>query len=173
MPTMNDIELGAKTFAEAREKLAVLVTELNDGIEALRRESLPAIKRCLERAAQRHSELQALIQASPGLFVKPRTVVMHGIKVGIEKGKGKIEFDDAEALVKLILKHLPDQQNTLIQTTCKPLKAALAGLSVKELKALGCRVEEAGDVVVIRPVATEVDKLVAALIKGSTEKEAA
>ena len=35
------------------------------------------------------NDLRAALAASPELFVKPRTQIFHGIKVGFVKGKGK------------------------------------------------------------------------------------
>lgn len=173
MPEMKDIEPCAKAFADARQKVVEIVTDLNAGIDALKRDSLPGLKRAIARAAEKHDQLKAIIEASPALFVKPRTVVFHGVKIGYAKGKGGIAFDDAQQVVKLIRKHLPDAADTLIKTTEAPVKDALAQLSVAELKKLGCTVVDAGDAVVIKPTDSEVDKLVDTLLKGATETEAA
>jgi arsenate reductase-like glutaredoxin family protein len=167
MATMNDIEARVQSYAAARHKLAEAVQQLHDGIENLRRSNLPRIKRNLERASELHAEVVALIAASPELFVKPRSVVLHGIKVGYEKGKGAISFEDADQVVKLIGKKLPDQADVLIKTTSKPVKSALKQLTVQQLKSIGCTVEESGDQVLVRAVDSEVDKLVSALLKGA------
>jgi len=167
MTTLNEIEAKAKAYAAARATLADYVAELNAGLDALKRENLPRVKRALARAADLQSELQALVAAAPQHFVKPRTLVLHGIKVGYEKGKGTIVFEDAEQVVALIDKKLPDLADMLVRTERKPLKTALAQLTVQQLKAIGCQVQEAGDQVVVRAVDAEVDKLVAALLKGA------
>ena len=173
MPELKDIEPKAKAYADARSKVVEIVTELNTGIEALKRDSMPALKRAIARAAEKHDQLKAIIEESPALFRSPRTVVMHGIKIGYMKGKGGIAFDDAEQVIKLIKKHQAHVADELIKTTETPVKQALALLSVAELKKLGCTVVDAGDLVVIKPADGEVDKLVDALMKGATETEAA
>lgn len=170
MTAMNDIQARAKAYADTRAKLGELVAALNDGLEQLKRDSFPGIRRALERGAERQAELKALLEASPEVFLKPRTVVMHGVRVGFEKGKGRIEFEDADQVVKLIKKHLPDQADVLVATKETPVKKALAQLSVKDLKSIGCTVEDTDDVVVIRPVDGDVDKLVTALLKGAAEE---
>lgn len=170
MATMQHIEARTQAYAAARSKLAEAVQQLQDGIDNLRKNNLPRIKRNLEKAGELHAELRALIAESPELFAKPKTVVFHGIKVGFEKGKGAIEFEDPEAVVKLIEKKLPDQADVLIKTTSKPVKSALKQLTVQQLKAIGCTVEESGDLVVVRAIDSEVDKLVAALLKGAEEE---
>lgn len=105
------------------------------------------------------------------MFDTPRTVVFYGIKVGLQKGKGAIEWDDDAQVVKLIEKHFPEQADVLIKTTKKPVKKALAQLTVAELKKLGIVVEETGDQVVIKSTDSEIDKLVNALLKEDEIKE--
>jgi hypothetical protein len=173
MTQLTDIEVRAKAFADARGAVASIVTVLNEGIEALKRENMPALKRAISRAAEKHDNLKAIIDANPKLFVKPRTVVLHGVKVGYAKGKGGIKFDDAEQVVKLIKKHLPEQAEVLIITKESPAKDALAQLSASDLKKIGCTVVDSGDAVVIKPTDSEVDKLVDTLLKGATEEQAA
>ncbi|AQW30515.1 host-nuclease inhibitor Gam family protein [Ralstonia syzygii subsp. celebesensis] len=170
--TLASIETSAKTYAEARASLAEIVAAMNDGIEALKREHLPALKRAVTRAAARHDELKALIDDAPDLFVKPRTIIFHGVKLGYQKGKGGIAFDDATQVVKLIRRHLPEQADVLIAVKEAPAKDALAQLSAADLKRIGCTVIETGDAVVIKPTDSEVDKMVDALLKDATEADA-
>lgn len=173
MTQLTDIEPTAKAYADARAKVVEIVTELNAGIDALKRDHMPALKRAITKAAEKHDQLKQIIEANPNLFVKPRTVIYHGVKIGMAKGKGGISFDDADQVVRLIKKHYPEQADVLILTTEKPSKEALGNLSVAELKKIGCNSVDAGDAVVIKPTDSEVDKLVDALLKGATEGEAA
>lgn len=165
--SLPDIERRAKALAETRERLSAIVTELNAGIEALHRAQMPALRRAVAAVADRHDELKGLIEQHPELFVKPRTVVMHGIKLGYAKGKGSVEFDDADQVVRLIEKHHPDQVDVLVQVEKTPVKAALAQLSAAELKKLGVTVEGTSDVVLIKPTDSAVDKTVKALMKAA------
>lgn len=173
MPTMNEIEARTKVYADARTKLMEIVSTLNEGLDALKKDHLPRIRRQVQRAHELESDLRALIEQTPDLFVKPKTVVLHGVKVGFEKGKGAILFDDEDKVVQLIEKRLPDLAEQLVKTTKKPLKGGLAQLTVQQLKSIGCTVEEAGDQVVIRAVDKDVDKLVTALLKGAAVEEPA
>jgi hypothetical protein len=97
--------------------------------------------------------------------------MFHGIKVGYKKGTGKIEWEDADQVVKLIKKHFPDQADVLIISSEKPAKDALAQLTAAELKKLGVLVEESGDVPFIKDTSSEVDKLVAAFLKDEATDE--
>lgn len=171
MATLAEIEKLTKDYADARNKLVDTVTTLNDKIESLKRQYLPGIKAQVSIAKERKLLLSNAVEDSPSIFVKPRTIIFHGIKVGFEKGKGKIEWSDDDQVIRLIEKHFPEQVDILIQTKKKPLKKALAQLSVAELKRLGVTVEETGDIVVIKPVDSDVDKFVEALLKDAADKE--
>ena len=167
MATMQDIETRAKAHAQAREKLADIVAAMHEGIEAIKRSNMRSLKAAVNKAAETGDALRALIEESPDLFEKPRSVVMHGIKLGYQKGKGKIEWDDADQVVKLIKRHFPDQADVLISTTEKPAKDALNQLSAADLKKLGITVTGDSDVVLIKPMDGEVDRLVSALLRDA------
>lgn len=170
-PTLAEIEKYTKDYADARQALADQVTKLEAAVDRYKRRKLPVIKRLVAKTAEREAALKAMVENAPGLFVRPRTVIFHGIKVGFQKGKGSIDWDDNERVAQLIKKHLPEQYDTLVRTTHKPVNAALKNLSVAELKKIGCIVEETEDQVVIKAVDSDVDKVVAALLKNATESE--
>ena len=165
---LDGIEKSAKGYAELRSTLAVVVQELNDKLEKLKRERMPVIKRLVERAAERHAELEELIAANRELFAKPRTVTLHGIKCGLRKNEGSIEFDDVEAVIAKIKQQLANPAG-FIHVTEKPNKEALAGLPAGELKKLGCWICDTGDVIVIKPVDGEVERAVGALFKAESD----
>lgn len=172
MTTLADLERRTLALADARDTITTIVSELNDGIDALKRDRMPALKAAVRKAAEQHDKLKALIEEHPALFTKPRSVVFHGLKIGFRKGTGGIEFDDDEQVVKLIRKHYPEQFDVLVKTTEKPIKSALGALTAAELKKLGVRVEDTGDVAFIKPTDSAVDKLVNQLLKSATEESA-
>lgn len=172
MATLAEIERLTKDYSLARASLRERVEALNDEIERLKRLRLPQIRKAVEQASERQQALHVAVEGSPELFEKPRTIIFHGIKIGFQKGKGELAWEDEETVVKLIYKHFPEQADTLIKTTQKPLKTALAQLSVQELKRLGITVIETGDEVIIKATDTEIDKLVNALLKDEEIKEA-
>lgn len=173
MSTMQLIEAKAKSYAQARDKLAEIVTTLHDGMEALKRSHMADLKKAINRAAETSDALRALVEASPELFEKPKTAIFHGIRVGFQKGKGKISWDDAEEVVRLIHKHFPDELDDLITTTEKPAKEGLNELTAAQLKKLGITVDEGGNAVFIKPVDSAVDKMVKALLKGVMDEQEA
>lgn len=132
MTTLTEIESRAKLYADARENLAAIVANLNAGIEAQKRQAMPEIKRAIARAATHHDQLRAMIEEAPELFSKPKSRTLYGIKLGFQKGKGKIEFDNPEQVVRLIKKFFPEQADVLIKTEEKPVKDALNALTAAD-----------------------------------------
>lgn len=176
--TLGEIELFAKKYHAAEEELAEKIMALDKELKAIEARYLPVIKRRFEAAAEAHDALHAAISQSPELFKRPKTIVMHGVKCGFGKGKGKVTIEDAQNTVRLIEKHLSEQADVLIKTAKTPIKTALANLSGAELKKIGVTVEQAGEQVVISLVANVVEKIIAAFRKqymknGESEMEEA
>lgn len=173
MATLGDIERLTKDFAEWRDQLSEAVRAATDDIAAVKRQHVVAIKRKVEAVAERQAKLKAAIEDSPELFRKPRTMIIHGIKIGFQKEKGKISWDDASQVIKLVKKHLSEQADVLIKTTEKLVKGALQQLTATDLKRIGVTIGETGDAVVIKSTDGEIDKLVDALLKEDDEPEKA
>ena len=171
MATLQEIDKLTERYADLRGKLAAEVGALEEELEAAKKGHLQAVKRLVQRAAEAHGELHAAIEESTSLFERPKTQVLHGVKVGFRKGSGGIQFEDADQVVTLIEKHFTkDECELLIITKKKPNKEALEQLDVKDLKRVACTIEDTGDVVVIKDTASEVDKIVKALLKEATEE---
>lgn len=166
MTTLSEIEQKTKLFSDAHGDLCSAVSDLNGKIEALKRAAIPAIKRAVERAAERKSALAALVESAPELFEKPRTVIFHGVKVGFKKQPGGLDWKDSGRVVELIRKHYTEEEaETLMHVVCNPDKTALSKLSAAELKKLGVEVTADSDAVLIKPAANDVEKIVNALLK--------
>lgn len=172
MATMLDIEQKTKEYSAAREMVSVIVAEIEAETASIKRRYLARLKKAVQVMAERQAEVKALIEGSPALFEKPRTRVLHGIKVGLQKQKGQITWADEDQVVRLIHKHCPDQVDILIKTTERPVKDALQQLTAAELKKIGVTVTQDGDAVVIKGTDSEIDKFVAALLKDEEEANA-
>lgn len=173
MATLADIEKLTKAYADAREILAECVRELEGQINDAKAHFRNPIKIRLVKTIEAEAKLKAVIEANPAAFSRPRTQVFHGVKVGYQKLKGSIAWEDADQVVKLINRHFPDRADELTRTTVSPNKQTLVELPAQDLKRLGITVEETGDVIVIKPVDGEVEKVINALMKSSAEEEAA
>jgi len=163
MSDFTDIENLTKAYAEARAALGEAVSDLDAEMVKIKRLRLRRIRSLAEKTANAHAELQAMIDDSRSLFVKPKTRILHGVKVGITKEKGKLKFD-TDVVVRLIKRHLPEKVDVLIKVTETPQKVALSGLSATDRKKIGVTVISGGDAVIIKPADGEIDKLVDALL---------
>jgi len=173
MSKLAEIEGLTKDYAEAREHLARLVGNLEAEVETAKARQLPAIKDAVVAARAARERLAVEIQASPDIFQKPKTHIMHNIKVGFQKARGRLTFANIEQTVKLIRRYLPDQASSLIQVKETPISNAVAQLPGVDLRRIGATLEEDTDLVVIRPMDGDVEKMVDALLKDSTKNEAA
>lgn len=175
-----NIEFRAKQYADALSALSTRVQALQAEMDRVRKRHLNGIIEAAGTAGEYQAALRQEVEQHPELFVKPRTVVIHGIQVGFQKGKGKLTWDDDQKVVTLIRKHCPeDQAAVLICTVEKPAKNALLALDAATLKKIGCTIEDAGDQVVVKDTAGDTYKLVqrfldeAAKTPGPEEKDAA
>ena len=169
---IGDIEKATKAFADAHAELSKTVTRMERVIERYKRKKIAKLKRDVANAAEKKNHLHSLIDGAPTLFLKPRTYVFHGFKVGLQKGKGGIEITDPEKTVELIKKHFKDRSDTLIHVEETPIKDALETLTADDLKKIGCGIKGADDFVVIKSVDSEVEKIVNAFLKDATSVEA-
>lgn len=170
MTTMTDIEAAAKTFANARSDLVDAATALRDDLEAVKRKHMKRLKRCVETTAAAQAVLTNAIDSAHELFQRPRSAVFHGIKVGLQKGKDTVTWSDSTLVANRITDQLPEQFDVLVETTYKPIASGLLQLDAETLTAIGVRRAPGKDSVLIKPVDGGVDKLVAALLKGSEEE---
>lgn len=170
--TLAQIDDLAKRYAKARAVVSERVHELEAEQQALARRRVGGIKVAAAEAADIAAKLRALIEQAPHLFVRPKTMTLHGITVGFRKGAGKVEWEDDAKVVALIEKHLPDQAEVLIITEQKPSADALKNLDARDLAKIGARIEGTGEFVVVKSADSAVDKLVAKILKeGATAAE--
>lgn len=170
--TLETIELLTKEHASDRGVLAERVQSLHEEIDQAKRRKVPGIKAAVSRARDSQLRLRAAIEADKSVFERPRTRIFHGIKVGLQKAKGRLAFASAEKVIELVRRHFPERADVLIKTKETPAKTALLQLPAADLKKLGCTVEETGDEVVIAPINSEVDELVDALLGRDAEEAA-
>ena len=155
-----------RKFAAARTKLAAIVDRIRRAQQSALDENRAALREAVNRANTIQAELAAAIAAEPGLFAKPRTLVIDGIRLGMTTRKGGITFEDAEAVVAAIKKRLPQTWDVLVRVKETPDKDAIAGLPDDKLAQIFCaRQPDDPNAVVIKPTDSQVDKLVAALLE--------
>lgn len=162
--SIDHIDALAKTYADRHQAVADSVRRLHAVIAKAKASRLPIIQTKVAAARAAKAALVAAIEANPESFRSPKTRVLHGVRVGYAKAKGKVVIDDADTVIARIRKHLPKLITKLITVKETPKKTALAELTAAQLKKLGVTVEDAGDKVIVAPTDSEIDKLVDALM---------
>jgi len=165
--SLGEIAERTKRFAAAQELLAGILHTLREQTRALERKHLPKVKCAVELAGRARAELHAAVAGSPELFAQPRTRVFHGVKVGLQKGRGGVVFADADAVVSLIHEQFGEAAVAYLRVKESPDVKMLAELPAPELARLGCRWEDAEDAVVIKSADSEVDKVASALLANA------
>ncbi len=171
--TLTEIEKLAKDLADARQNLREALDEVESEVAAIKKKYMSAIRRAVEKAVQRQQTLRDAIAEAPDLFVKPKTVIFHGVRLGYRKSKGGISWEDEEQVIKLIKKHFPDDWDAYVKVTETVMRSTLEGLPGGDLKRIGVTVIETGDEVFIKPTDSEIDKMINALLKDEELNQAA
>jgi hypothetical protein len=170
MSELLGIERLTKTYADAAGALNDAVAELEAELEARKRARMKEIKALVARTAEAKARLHAAIEAAPQCFARPKTITVSGVKVGLQKGKGRLDWEDDDQLVTKIEKHFGDHAEDYLHITTKPKAAALNDLEAAELRRLGITVEDTGDQVIIKHVSSKIEKVIKAMLKEKVKE---
>lgn len=158
-PGLTVIESRAQALEAAYQNFDIMIADLEHDLEAVKSKHLRNLKKQAAVVAYLEAELHGAVEQSSDLFKKPRTVTLHGIKLGFQSSVGSVSWNDDEQTVALIKKHFKGRETEFIKTDETPKKDALRALSEAELAKVGCRIEGAGDQVFIKRIAGEVEKM--------------
>jgi len=163
--TLGEIEGLTARLADASNALDEQLATYEQELQAVNDKHLRPLKKLATSVAQAQAELHEAIERSPQHFEKPKTLTMHGIKIGFSYSKGKLVFEDEPTVIKLLKKKFPDLEEVLINRTEKVNKDGVKALKLtdEELARLGLEIEGRGDTVLIDRAAGEIEKLLAKL----------
>lgn len=164
MIPIQEIEMRTERFSAVHTELHGYIHAVEEEQRKLKQKHKTRLKSLVEEYVNAKTDLKAGLEESPSLFTSPKTKVLHGIKIGYRKMRGKIGWDNEAAVIARIKQCYDDEAGVLITVTEKPNKDALEKLAAKDLKKLGITVTDPDDQVVIKPVDSDIDKLVNTLI---------
>lgn len=169
--TMKAVEKQTKRFARAHKKLTRTLEKLNGQIQKAQRRFLEDIKTWAGVAGLEKGSLATMLLTSPELFKDPRTVVFHGVKVGLHLGQPTIQVTNEDATIRAIEAdgELSQKADALIDTERSVNAKGLAGLTDAQLARIHATRVPAKNVVVIKPTGGDVEKAAAALLKEAYE----
>lgn len=167
--TLEQIETLCGALAGRRRLLYERLSALEADIAALKKKHMRELKRHVALTADAQSALVSAVEGATELFERPKTRIFHGIKVGFRKGPGALDWEDDEDLVRKIEKYFGDEAEAYLIVKKKPSAEALEDCDAATLKRLGVEVGDDQDVVVVKPVESDVEKLIKALLKGAAD----
>lgn len=159
---------------ELRAELLLLDAELTAAKDA----HMLAIRTLTRKVIKSQAALADGIKAQPALFAKPRTYIVEGIKFGLRKQVGKMDWADDVQLVKRVDKLFakgeitPAQHEQVVEVRYAVVAKGLEKLDAKTLKRLGVTVEADSDAIEIKSVDSDTERMVKAIIKDAAKDAA-
>jgi len=169
--TLQEIEAITSDYSAKYDQLSRFVEDLESELRKLKRQRRERLKRLVQEASNARAALKLALGDGKDLFDKPRTRILHGVKVGWRKQKGKLTWGDDAQLVKKIRAAYEDDAGVLVATVEKPRRETLEKLPAAELKRLGIAVEDDKDEVVIKAMTGDIDRLVSLLLDEGEDAE--
>ncbi|MBW8034189.1 MAG: hypothetical protein FVQ79_00545 [Planctomycetes bacterium] len=167
---IDDIEELTHEHAEAREALTEIVNKLESQVRAAKMKHRTALIQKLSIVRKTCERLSAAIEENSQLFQKPRTRIFHNIKVGMQKGKGKLNIPSLAKTLAKIKQLYDDESGVLINVKESINKKAVSKLSADALKKIGITISNTSDEVLIKTTDTDIDKLVDAFLNDGEEE---
>lgn len=181
--TLADAERGCALYDATCTEMETIIADLEKELGEVKHKYMAALKRKVGQVARCEAELTQIIEASPELFAKPKTMILHGVKIGFTLSKGSVEFDDddeqnvvrrIQALCGCTDEFKTDdtfvgRESEFIRTKFAVNKVAVSRLSAEDLERIGCRIDGAGDVVCVKRVAGDVEKIIDKMIAKLVE----
>jgi len=156
------IELGAQEHRRNLDNLRNLLAQLEDGIESVKRQYLPSIRRAVGTTRGSRLRLAQMIQDAPDLFVSPKSREAHGLRIGFRKEPDKWLWPNMAELVSRVRERLGTAKaKALIQVQeSVPRK----GLTTEIREQLDITCVPGQDRMIIEPLDGEVDKIIQAML---------
>jgi len=170
MKTLSEIEVQTKKFAEANNQLASVIDEMETEINQIKKNYLKKLQPLADAVSIEKALLKEAIDESRLIFVRPKTYVFHGVKVGLQSSKSIIKVIDETKTIELIKKNLRDSAENMIKTSETIIKDTLKLLSDEELVKINCQKSPGVEMVLIKSNRDEVEKFIDAMIKENTDK---
>lgn len=171
--SMQEIETLTQSYADTYRDLESVVQSLEDEVRAIKRSKMVKIRQlAAESAAHKEAVLSAVV-ASPGLFKKPRTRIIAGVKVGLQKRRGKVVIDDEEATIRRMRALLPiEQVELLVRVREDVYKQAVYDLSAGDLRRLGIKIADDTDEPLVKIAGEDIEALVDSMLTADVSESA-
>lgn len=175
--TLTQIRTAALALANAHResvtRASVLEAELSTAITPIYERHRAGIDAAMEEEATAKTSLQALIDAAPQLFRRPRSLTVDAVKCGYRKAEDVLDWDD-EATVITRIRALPELEamaQVLIRTEEALNVGALAELTADQRRMIGVRRIDGVDLSFISFCDTDVDRIMKAVLADAMKRQ--
>lgn len=174
-PELSKIRDAAQVLAARHRVLTDLAAaqqaQIAQAIEPITRQFRGAIDAAAAEEAEALAELQALVEAAPALFVRPRSITVDGVKAGFRKEEDSLDWNDEQAVIARIENLLPESADLLIRTETTLVKDALGQLSDAHLQRIGVRKVLGADKAFVAIGESDLDKLVKTILADAARRQ--
>lgn len=173
------LDRAALRYRQARDRMAAVIVGYQAAVSEATAPHLPPLREALTALNAAEVILRDAVEASPPtLWQRVRTRLIHGIKLGWQKSRGKVEWDDEQKVIERIRRLLPAAQAELLIRPGKESvhRPGVYDLTAADLRRLGIRITDDCDSVVIRDQQGDINRLVDSMlteIAATTEERAA
>ena len=177
MPEITEIRAAAQRLAaahlETTTRAAVLQDALAKSIKPIYERHRPGIDAAAEEEAAAKADLQALLDAAPQLFKRPRSQTVDCVKAGYRKADDTLDWDDAQNVINRIraIPELKELAAVLIRTEESLNVPALAELTGEQRRWIGVRRIEGVDQSFITFTDSAADKLMKAIMADAQTRQ--
>ena len=161
----------ALTHRELTLRAQVQESDISAAVSPITARHRPGIDVAAEEKAAAFEHLMALIQSSPQLFLRPRSITVDGVKAGYRKESDSLDWDDEQVVIRRIQAMLPDQVDLLIRTQTSLVADALPQLDATVLRQIGVRQVSGSDQAFVNIGDSDVDKLVKAILADASRRQ--
>ncbi|MER2539326.1 MAG: hypothetical protein ABTQ26_08805 [Azonexus sp.] len=177
MPEITEIRAAAQRLAEAHlatlTRSTILQDALAKSIKPIYERHRAGIDAAAEEEAAAKAELQALIDAAPQLFKRPRSMTVDCVKTGYRKADDSLDWDDEANVIARIraFPELADLASILVRTVESLNVGALAELTGAQRRSIGVRHVEGVDQSFISFGDSTVDKVMKAIMADAQSRQ--
>lgn len=174
-PELSKIRDAAQVLAARHRVLTDLAAaqqaQIARAIEPITRQFRGAIDAAAAEEAEALADLQALVEAAPALFARPRSITVDGVKAGFRKEEDSLDWNDEQAVIARIENLLPESADLLIRTETTLVKDALGQLSDSHLQRIGVRKVLGADKAFVAIGESDLDKLVKTILADAARRQ--
>lgn len=177
MAEITEIRAAAQRLATAhRESVSratALESVLNKAITPIYAMHRAGLDTAAEEEAAARADLQLLVDASPQLFMKPRSIAQDGVKCGYRKSEDTLDWDDENIVIARIraIPELAELAPVLIRTEEALNVNALAELDGNARRKIGIRLIPGIDQPFINFSDSDVEKMVKAILADAAKRQ--